>query len=83
MREIQRGGYMECNEIRNLYFERSSSEHIILLENCTENDALNAMNEFMRKHNYAAPYIRSWEANEQKWYDVGSHTEFFIWSKNT
>lgn len=83
MREIQRGGYMECNEIRNLYFERSSGEHIILLENCTENNALTAMNEFMRDHNYAAPYIRSWEVNEQKWYDVGSHTEFFIWSKDT
>lgn len=27
MREIQRGGCMECNEIRNLYFERSSGEH--------------------------------------------------------
>ena len=65
---------------QNLYFQHSDGSYRLLLENCTENEAWRKADEFMSEHNFKCYYIRSWKDNEQNtWWDVGSHTEFFAW----
>lgn len=71
---------MDNVEKRNLYFQRSNGEYRLLGENVTDDDAWKLMKAFMDEHNFKCYYIRSWEKNGIKWYDVGSHTEFFLWT---
>lgn len=65
----------------DLYFERSNGEQVLLKLNCNKNEAWRAMFDFMSRHNYKCYYVRSRyvERTEEVLYDVGSHTEFFIW----
>lgn len=37
-----------------------------------------AVHEFLKKHHYEIPYTRMWIEENEIWFDVGSHTEFFI-----
>ena len=65
---------------KNMYFQRSNGEYILLLENCTEKDGWKAAKDFMDDHNYTSYYTRIWNTQDgNTHYDVGSHTEFFIW----
>lgn len=66
-------------EKKNLYFQRSNGEYIILQESCSEAQAQTKINQFLDEHNFKSYYTRIWERDENRWYDVGSHTEFFIW----
>jgi hypothetical protein len=72
---------MNNMEKRNLYFQRSNGEYILLLENVTEDEAWTEMRRFMKQHNFKSYYTRSWEIEGRKWYDVGSWSEFFVWTK--
>lgn len=69
----------ENAELRNLYFERSNGEQVLLLKSCSEEEAFKKMQEFCNEHNFKIYYVRSWSSGNEKHFDVGSHTEFFIW----
>ena len=42
-----------------------------------EQDGIKIIENFLFLYNYKVPYWRVWEEDGKKWYDVGSHTEFF------
>lgn len=65
---------------KNLYFQHSDGTYTLLLDNCDEEMAWIKAKEFMDAHNFTCYYIRSWyDPNDNLHWDVGSHTEFFIW----
>ena len=66
-----------------LYFINSRGEYVQLAESVTENEANAVMSEFMNAHNFKCYYVRSWKTDEGKMFDVGSHTEFFLWGDAT
>lgn len=37
--------------------------------------------QFLKEHDYHSYYSRFWEENGETWIDVGSHSEFFIITK--
>ena len=69
-------GYMK------LYFENSFGKKKLLGQYETERDAVRDIIRFCEDHNFTVHYIRTTEAEEYKWYDVGSHSEFFYLYKN-
>ena len=70
---------MSILEKRNIYFIRSNGEYRLLRENVTESQARMIRNQFLDEHNFKSYYTRSWDTDEGIMYDVGSHTEFFLW----
>lgn len=57
--------------MKNMYFQRSNGEFILLLENCTEEDGWKAAQKFMNDHNYKSYYTRTWTTpNGNKKFDV-------------
>lgn len=69
------------SEKRNLYFQRSNGEHLLLATDVTEEEAYKEMQKFMDEHNFKSYYTRSWQVNDITTYDVGSWTEYFKWTK--
>lgn len=62
-----------------LYFENSYGEIRIIAEPQTEEGAWETIHTFCEERNFRIHYVREWrDSNGLKWYDVGSHTEFFI-----
>ena len=62
-----------------LYFENSRGERRIIAEPKTEEDAIKEINKFCEDRNFKIYYVRKWQDDDGlNWYDVGSHTEFFI-----
>lgn len=74
------GDNMSTAHLKNIYFQRSNGEFVLLEESVTQEDAHLVMKHFMDSHNYKSYYTRSWEKNGLKWYDVGSWSEFFVWA---
>ena len=68
------------SEKRDLYFQNSRGEYRLLMKDVTEGEAWQEMKKFMDEHNFKSYYTRSWEMNGVTTYDVGSWTEFFLWS---
>ena len=65
---------------QNIYFKRRNGEYILLLENCTEEEAWDAMKKFLDDHNFKHYYTRVWTVPDgNKWFDVGSYSEFFVY----
>lgn len=75
------GDNMSTEHLRNMYFQRSTGELVLLADSIEEADVGLVIKDFLQKHNYKSYYTRSWERNGIKWYDVGSHSEFFLWAK--
>lgn len=48
----------------------------------TPEQAWKIMKKFMDDHDFTSYYTRTWFANGYTWYDVGSHTEFFLVDEN-
>ena len=48
----------------------------------TPEQAWKIMKKFMDDHNFTSYYTRTWFANGYTWYDVGSHTEYFLVDEN-
>ena len=69
-------------EKRNIYFINSRGEYRLLAENVTESEARKVRTKFLDDHKFTSYYTRSWNTSEGKMYDVGSHTEFFLWGKH-
>lgn len=65
--------------IRNLYFIDSRGNYRILMANIEQHEVWLAIQVFLDKHNFKSYYTRTWETEEGTMYDVGSHTEFFLW----
>ena len=66
-----------------LYFCDSNNQERIIAEVSNDVEAMQQINKFLDEHNYKSYYTRIWvEPNGDKWFDVGSHTEFFILKDN-
>ena len=65
-----------------VYFRDSRHNKRFLGETETKENAWKMMQKFMDDHNFTCYYTRVWFENGYTWYDVGSHTEFFLVDKN-
>ena len=68
-----------------LYFENSYGESRVIAECQTEEDVSREIKKFIDNANKGKPkdkkfksyYTRTWDDDGKRWYDVGSHTEYF------
>lgn len=67
--------------MKNLYFIRSNGEYLLVEPKVEEKDTIKFIKKFIKEKNpdFEIYYIRSWETKEGTMFDVGSHTEFFLW----
>lgn len=75
------GDNMSTAYLKDVYFERSNGEFVLLYESCQKTDVPLVIKAFLEKHNYKSYYTRTWEKNGITWYDVGSWSEFFLWAR--
>lgn len=62
-----------------LYFENSYGKRRLIGEPKNDEESWKMIHNFCADRNFKIPYVRSWTTPEgEKWYDVSSHTEFFI-----
>ena len=62
-----------------LYFENSYGEEKFIAEVANEQEVSKEIQKFLDRHNYKSYYTRTWmRNNNEKMYDVGSWSEFFI-----
>ena len=61
-----------------LYFENSLGERRVIATPESEKDAFKEITKFCSDRKFKIYYTRSWKRNGATWYDVSSHTEFFI-----
>ena len=61
-----------------LYFQNFRGERRLIGEPATHEESSRIYQKFCNDRNFKIHYVRSWVANGERWYDVGSHTEFFI-----
>ena len=62
-----------------LYFENSYGKRRIIAEPETEEEAWEKIYEFCENRHFHIHYTRTWrDTDGLKWYDVSSHTEYFI-----
>ena len=67
----------------NLYFRDSyGNKRLIASHLQLEKEVWKHIKGFLDDHNFKSYYTRTWYANGYTWYDVGSHTEFFLVDKN-
>lgn len=66
-------------EKHNLYFISSRNEYRLLKRNVTWDECFTLIGEFLKEHNFTWYYTRTWSVDEGMMFDVGSHTEFFLW----
>lgn len=72
--------------IIKLIFENSYGEERVVAEVKDENEAINEINKFVDECNakrtdgktFKIYYIRSWEYNGRKFFDIGSWSEKFV-----
>ena len=65
-----------------LYFENSQGKEREIAEVASEQEAFEEINKFCEERNFTIYYVRSWNVNGRKKFDVGSHTEFFYLDTN-
>lgn len=67
----------------NLYFRDSYGRKRLLASNLnSKEDIWKHIQGFLDEHNFKSYYTRVWYANGYTWYDVGSHTEYFMVDAN-
>lgn len=64
-----------------LYFKNSQGNKRIIAEPKTEEDALGVIQKFCDERNFKIYYMRWWDKDGVRTYDVGSHSEFFLLEK--
>lgn len=62
-----------------LYFKSSYGEYRLLTK-CVYEECHIYIKEFLDDHNFKSYYTRIWIKDDWVWFDVGSHSEFFIWT---
>lgn len=65
-----------------VYFRDSHGKKRLLKEVETKEDAWKVMQNFMDDHNFKCYYARLWFEDGYTWFDVGSHTEYFLVDEN-
>jgi hypothetical protein len=66
-------------EIMKLYFENSYKERRLIGEPQTHEESSQIYQKFCADRNFKIYYVRHWTTpNGERYYDVGSHTEFFV-----
>lgn len=65
----------------NFYFQASNKERRPLAQCDSLSDCICIMQQFMDNHNYKSYYTRTWINKGEMVFDVGSWTEFFIWTE--
>lgn len=65
--------------MRKLYFENQFGERREIGRASTREEVYKIIDAFLKDHNYKSYYVRTWNENDGTHYDVGSHSEFFIW----
>ena len=71
-------------DLRNLYFINSRGVPRLLGTDVDESKAWDIIYKFLNDHpHFNHYYTRTWESSSNgyvgRWFDVGSHTEFFFW----
>ena len=67
----------------NLYFRDSYGHKRLLASNInSKEDVWKCIQAFLDKHDFKSYYTRMWYADDYTWYDVGSHTEYFMVDAN-
>lgn len=66
----------------NVYFRDSHGNKRLLKYVDTKEQVWGVIKNFLDDHNFTSYYTRTWFANGYTWYDVGSHTEFFLVDEN-
>ena len=62
-----------------LYFENSRGQRRLIAIPKTTDETYSVIRDFCNERNFEIYYVRTWvNSNNEKYYDVGSHTEFFI-----
>lgn len=62
-----------------LYFENSSGQRRLIGEPTTSEDSSQIYHKFCADRNFKIYYVRRWTTDSgERYYDVGSHTEFFV-----
>lgn len=61
-----------------LYFQSSNGQRREIGYYTTQKYIFKAINAFLDEHNYKSYYTRIWRQGNEVWFDVGSHTEFFV-----
>lgn len=66
-----------------LYFIRSNDERVLVNDTVEEKYVTKYIKDFVKEKNpkFDIYYFRSWKTKEGVMYDVGSHAEFFLLSK--
>jgi hypothetical protein len=64
---------------RNVYFIDSRGNYRLLATGVEEYKVYTIIKKFLAEHKFKSYYIRSWNTVEGREYDVGSHSEFFLW----
>lgn len=68
-----------------LYFLNSYNEIKLIADNLSSKEECSlAIKKFLDEHNFKSYYTRTWiDENNITWYDVGSHSEFFLSSEKS
>lgn len=67
----------------NLYFRDSHGSKRLVASNLQlEREIMKHIQKFLDDHNFKSYYARMWYNDGYTWYDVGSHTEFFLVDAN-
>lgn len=62
-----------------LYFEDSYDNRRFIGEPKTAEESWKMIQNFCSERNFKIPYVRTWVTQDgEKYYDVSSHTEFFV-----
>ena len=65
-----------------LYFQNNMGIRREIGRPLTEQEIYQTIKRFLDEHNYKSYYTRSWVNKKgETYYDVGSHTEFFVMIK--
>ena len=62
-----------------LYFEDRYEKRRLIGQPKDDNESWHMIRNFCEERNFKIPYVRTWTTQDgEKWYDVSSHSEFFV-----
>lgn len=64
----------------DFYFIRANGERILLCSNITEPEAMKIMHKFLDDRNFVSYYTNMYIVGNEVYYDVGSHSEKFLFT---
>lgn len=66
-----------------LYFQNSQGKLRVIAEPTSDKECNAAIKQFLDEHGFKSYYTRTWtDKRNNTWFDVGSHTEFFVSTEN-